>query len=155
MQINVISSRDLRYATLPVYTNILDVPETDEGIQYNYTSKYYGSEDVVNILRPFLSRYGRVISSKSSNTIHISETGKNVKRLVKIIQAMDNEETLKSKKEVDEINEKNKKLISKDKGYLDTFIKNSGLLMIVFLLIGLIIGFGGRGYMMKKVEGGW
>jgi hypothetical protein len=41
MQINVISSRDLRYTTLPVYTNISDVPETDEGIQYNYTSKYY------------------------------------------------------------------------------------------------------------------
>lgn len=155
MQINVISSRDLRYTTLPVYTNISDVPETDEGIQYNYTSKYYDSNEVSNILRPFLSREGRVVSMRSSNTIHISETGKNVRRLAKIIQALDKEETLKSKKEVDELNEKNKKLITKDKGYLDTFVKNSGLLMIVFMLIGLIIGFGSRGYMMKKVEGGW
>jgi ferritin-like metal-binding protein YciE len=96
-----------------------------------------------------------VVSMRSSNTIHISETGKNVRRLAKIIQALDKEETLKSKKEVDKLNEKNKKLISKDKGYLDMFVKNSGLLMVAFMLIGLIIGFGGRGYMMKKVEGGW
>ncbi len=153
-QISVINSRDLIYSTIPVYTKVSDIPDTEEPVQFNYIAKKYDSKDLVNTIRPFMSKMGRAIGVESSNTLYISETGKNIKRLLKIIEYIDNEDSVKSKNEIIELNEKHKKIVN-NKGYLDAFIKNSGLLMVVFMLLGLIIGFGTRGYMMKKVEGGW
>ena len=154
-QITVINSIDLKYATLPMYTNLSEVPDNEEPVQFKYIAKYYDSKQLAVSLRPFMSKRGIIKGIESSNTLHISETGKNIKRLSRIIEFMDNEDSVKSKKEVDQLNEKYKKLLKDDKGVLDVFIKNSGLLMVVFMLLGLIIGFGSRGYMMKKVEGGW
>lgn len=154
-QLQVILGRDSRYATLPVYTDVTKIPSNDDYIQFNYTVKHIAASELSRNMRPFLSRYGRVIDMKSSNSIHFTDTANNTKKMVQILNFLDTEETLKSQKEMDELNEKHKKILTKKKDVWDIVTENNGLFIIAFLLIGVILGFGTRGYMMKKIEGGW
>jgi hypothetical protein len=61
----------------------------------------------------------------------------------------------KDKKEIAEINEKHKKIMKNEKSFVTILIENNGIFLIVFMILGLILGFGIRGYLMKRVEGGW
>jgi hypothetical protein len=96
-----------------------------------------------------------VIDVANAESIHIADNATNVRRLVKLIQILDTEEFVKSKKEIDDLNEKHKKILTKEKSWYEIFSQNNGIFLFVFLLVGLIIGFGTRGYMMKRIEGGW
>jgi len=154
-QLQVILGSDSRYATLPVYTDVAKIPSNDDYIQFNYTVKHISASELSRNMRPFLSRYGRVIDMESSNSIHFTDTANNTKKMVQILNFLDTEETLKSQKEMNELNEKHKKILTKKKGVWDIVTENNGLFIIAFLLIGVILGFGTRGYMMKKIEGGW
>ena len=58
-------------------------------------------------------------------------------------------------KEVEEINEKHKKVLKKEKSVFDILTQNNAVFLVLFTLVGLIMGFGIRGYLMKRVEGGW
>jgi general secretion pathway protein D len=151
----VISARDIRYTTLPVFRTLEEIPQNDNHVQFSYGLKHMDSSELSRNMRPFLSRYGRIIDIKSSNSIHITDTGNNVIRMVQILLKLDTPEYAKSKKEMEEINEKHKKTFKKSKSFFEILTENEVIFILVFFLMGSIIGFGSRGYMMKKVEGGW
>jgi type II secretory pathway component GspD/PulD (secretin) len=153
--IQVIQSRDARYTTLPVYSDLKALPNNDNFVQFNYRLKFAEPADVARNMRPFLSRYGRVIDVKHAQSIHILDSADNVKRLIAIIQIVDVESYTKDKKEIEEINEKYRKLLKNNKSFLTIMLENNGIFLIVFMVLGLILGFGIRGYMMKRIEGGW
>lgn len=153
--VQVIQSRDARYTTLPVYTDIKDIPDNDNFIQFNFRLKHADPSDVARNMRPFLSRYGRVVDVSHARSIHLLDTGSNVKRLIAISQIIDVAEFAKGKQEIEAINEKHKKILKNEKSSLTILLENNGIFLIVFLILGLILGFGVRGYMMKRIEGGW
>ena len=74
---------------------------------------------------------------------------------MKIIQELDSPDYLKSAAEVKELNEKNKKTIEKKKGFIEILNNNNVIFLLLFSLVGAVIGFGIRGYAMKRIEGGW
>lgn len=154
-QIEVINSRDIRYKGGSVIKEIKNVPNTYNYFQFVMNLMYVNSNEVSRNLRPFISRYGRVISEKNANTIIIADSGRNIHRIHGLIKKLDTAEFLKRRKLVEKINSESKKTITKNKSIL-SYIKDQHILfLIAFSLIGGIIGFGIRGYMMKKVEGGW
>ncbi len=153
--IQVIQSRDARYTTLPVYEDLKQLPENDNFVQFNYRLKFADATDVARNMRPFLSRYGRVIDVPHARSIHIADTADNVKRLIAITDVVDVEGYEKDKKEIEAINEKHKKMIKNEKSLLTILVENNGIFLVVFMILGVILGFGVRGYMMKRVEGGW
>lgn len=153
--IQVIQSRDARYTTLPVYNDLKDLPNNDNFVQYNHRLKFAEPADVARNMRPFLSRYGRVIDVPHARSIHLADTADNVKRLIAMAEIVDVEGYEKDKKEIDEINEKHKKIMKHEKSFVNILIENNGIFLVVFMLLGLILGFGIRGYMMKRIEGGW
>lgn len=154
-QIEVINSRDIRYRGSKIYTDIKDVPENYNQVQYVTRLKYIEASEVSRNMRPFMSRYGRVIDEKNANTLIIADTGKNINRLAQLISKIDTKEYLESQKFIDELNSKSKKEITKKENLL-TFISDQHILFIIaFSFIGMILGFGIRGYSIKKIEGGW
>lgn len=154
-QVQVIRGSETRYSTLPIYIDLSKVPDSDDIIQFNYTIKNIEAAELSRNMRPFLSRFGRVIDMKSANTIHFTDTARNIIRMIKIVHFLDTEETAKSQKEVNELNEKHKKALAKQKSWQEVLVKENIIFITAFLLIGLILGFGVRGYTMKKIEGGW
>lgn len=151
--LSVFNSRDVRYINTSTFKDLSKVPDTYEHVQFMYELKHIESVELARNLRPFIGRYGRIIDH--TNSVMIADTGKNVRRVMKIIQELDSPEYLKSAEEVKELNEKNKTVISKKKPLLEILNENNVIFLLLFSLIGAIIGFGVRGYSMKRIEGGW
>lgn len=151
----VISARDIRYTAVPIYKKLDEIPKNDNQAQFSYSLKYIDGAEVARNMRPFMSRHGRIIDIKHANAINISDTGSNLRRLAAIILNLDTEEYQKSRNEIQEINEKHKQALKKEKSIFEIVSSNQVIFIFIFFLMGIVFGFGTRGYMMKKVEGGW
>lgn len=151
----VISGRDIRYTAVPIYKSLDEIPKNDNQAQFSYSLKYIDGAEIARNLRPFLSRYGRIIDIKHANAINITDTGNNLKKMANIIINLDTEEFKKSHDEIQEINEKHKQALKKDKSIFEIISSNQIIFISIFFLMGIIFGFSSRGYMMKKIEGGW
>lgn len=154
-QFEIIYSRDVRYKGGKVTNDINQVPENYNFYQFVMKLKYVDSHDIARNLRPFISRYGRVIDEKNANTIILADTGKNIHRIYNLIKKLDTPDFLKRKEIVNKINSEAQVTVQKNKSVF-AYIKDQHVLfLIAFSLIGAIIGFGIRGYLMKRIEGGW
>lgn len=152
--LKIIPARDTRYRTATAYTDLSKTPNTYENILFTYKLEHVPANGVARNLRPLASRYGRIIDH-TGDGILISDTAKNVRRMMEVVLAMDTSEQAKAIASIKELNEKNKKIITKKKEFLEIVGDNNIIFIVLFSLIGLIIGFGTRGYLMKRIEGGW
>lgn len=84
----VINTRDVRYSPTKIYTGSF-TPETDAHVMKVMALKHVDAAEISRNFRPFMSRYGRIIDLKQTNTIIISDTGTNINRLEKLIKFLD------------------------------------------------------------------
>ncbi len=92
----IVSTRDIRYTPTRIYTGSF-TPNTDNYVMRILPLKNINSTEVTRSFRPFMSRYGRIIEIKQTNTIIIQDTGSNINRLTRLIKFIDvpgHEETL-------------------------------------------------------------
>jgi type II secretory pathway component GspD/PulD (secretin) len=86
----ITASRDNRYLPGPVFTD--DSYPRDAGFKLVvHTLKYPLASSITRNLRPYVSRYGRVINFSDARTIILSDLGDNIARLVKLVESMDTE----------------------------------------------------------------
>ena len=84
----IVQSRDIRYTPTKIYTGTY-TPETENYVMRIITLKNVNSTEVTRSFRPFMSRYGRIIDIKQTNTIIVQDTGANINRLVRLIKFID------------------------------------------------------------------
>jgi len=84
----IINARDVRYVPTKIYTGAY-TPEIESHIMKVMALKFVDAFEISRNFRPFMSRYGRIIDLKQTNTIIISDTGANIARLVKLIKFID------------------------------------------------------------------
>ncbi len=92
----IVQARDIRYVPTKIYTGNF-VPETENYMMKIIALKNIDSTEVSRSFRPFMSRYGRIIEIKQTNTIIVQDTGENINRLMRLIKFIDvpgHEETL-------------------------------------------------------------
>lgn len=92
----IVQARDIRYVPTKIYTGNF-VPDTENYIMKIIALKNIDSTEVSRSFRPFMSRYGRIIEIKQTNTIIVQDTGENINRLMRLIKFIDvpgHEETL-------------------------------------------------------------
>ncbi len=92
----IVNARDIRYTPTKIYTGSY-TPDTENYVMKIIPLKNINSTEVTRSFRPFMSRYGRIIDIKQTNTIIVQDTGSNINRLVRLIQFIDvpgHEETL-------------------------------------------------------------
>lgn len=92
----VINARDIRYHTLPIVNASKEsAPSLDFTEDYKmlkYKASYPDSiNSLSNALRPFLSRYGRVVDMDHAGVIIVQDTSSNLKRLYQLIVEADHE----------------------------------------------------------------
>ena len=154
-QIKLLPSRDVRYHGEGLYIDIKNVPDNYHHSMFSMKLKHVIASTISRGMRPMMSRYGRIIDGKNPNTLLISDTGKNIHRLHKLISELDVPKFAERAKFLEELNKKGTAVVETKTSSLD-FIKDKHILFIfVFSLIGGILGFGIRGYMIKRIEGGW
>jgi general secretion pathway protein D len=84
----IINSRDVRYTPTKIYTGAY-TPDTESHVMKIIALKNVDASEIARNFRPFMSRYGRIIDLKQTNTIIISDTGTNIHRLEKLIKFLD------------------------------------------------------------------
>jgi general secretion pathway protein D len=84
----IINNRDIRYSPTTMYTGTYS-PNTENYVMQIIPLKYVASREVANSFRPFMSRYGRIIEIKQTNTVIVQETGTHINRLMKLIKFID------------------------------------------------------------------
>lgn len=106
---SVINARDVRYSPAPVYTYGKDnIPATYDYVTTNIKLKNpFIASELARNFRPFMSRYGRVIDLKDPGMLIINDTGKNVHRLIQIIEQVDKKPT-KEEIEIYQAEQKNR-----------------------------------------------
>jgi type II secretory pathway component GspD/PulD (secretin) len=91
----IISSRDIRYNPMPLLDSAKDeIPQNFDYIMVTHQLKNKRQATAVTrSFRPFMSRYGRIISLKDSGQIIMQDTGVNIKRLLGLVDLSDVEPT--------------------------------------------------------------
>jgi general secretion pathway protein D len=84
----IINARDIRYTPTKIYTGNF-TPDTDNYIMKIMSLKNISASEVSRNFRPFMSRYGRIIDIKQTNTIIVADTGTNIVRLEKLVKFLD------------------------------------------------------------------
>ena len=148
---SIIEARDTRYQTKELYTDENKIPDSSELIMFSYKTKYVPVKGLERGLRPFLWKYGRSVNHEPSNQLLISDRAINVKRLLNMIKAFD---TPESAKKLKQIKKEFKHEQSKDSFLWKKLSQSSVLFMLLFSLVGLIMGFLLRGYVIRRIEGG-
>lgn len=155
-QITVMQARDIRYTSNQIFKNIEAVPNDYNYYQLYVPLNYIDSDNVSRNLRPFISRYGRVIDDRVSNAIIILDRGIQLKWISKLIKILDTKEFLRRKVAVDKINEEKKKSVEYEFSSIDEVLEShTFLFLILFLLLGGIIGFAFKGFTQSKFEQKW
>ena len=84
----VINARDIRYTPTKIYTGNY-TPDTENYVMRVISLKSVSAAEIARNFRPFMSRYGRIIDIKQTNTIIIADTGSNINRLAKMVKFLD------------------------------------------------------------------
>ncbi len=122
----VFNARDMRYNVQPSLEASLksndELPSANPAfwVSLTYTSKNEGRvSEMARNLRPFMSRYARVIDVRDSNLLIIQENAKSVVRLLEIVRKMDVPLTSEEK----ELHEARKKRALEGGEEWETFLK--------------------------------
>jgi type II secretory pathway component GspD/PulD (secretin) len=91
--VRIIYSRDIRYMPSDFYKSE-EVPNIDRFVMVIHKLKNPVASSITRNMRPFLSRYGRIIDFGDEHSIAINDTGSNINRLLKIISNLDNKDSL-------------------------------------------------------------
>jgi general secretion pathway protein D len=117
----VINARDIRYTPTKIYTGNY-TPDTENYLMRVISLKHVSAAEIARNFRPFMSRYGRLIDIKQTNTIIIADTGSNINRLAKMVKFLDvagHEEAL----QIVKVKNSSAQEIAK---LLDTILKDGG-----------------------------
>ncbi len=88
-------ARDVRYLPSNIYVNEKH-PNDERFVTVLYKLKHPIGSDITRNLRPFLSRYGRVVNFSDGRSIMLHEKGDNAYKLFEAIQFMDTEKVYKA-----------------------------------------------------------
>ena len=91
----IISARDVRYNPVPNLVYGKDtIPNNFDYVMVSIKLKNpHLTSELSRNFRPFMSRYGRIIDIKSTGTLIISDTGRNARRLIHLVEQMDKKPT--------------------------------------------------------------
>ena len=92
--LRIISTRDIRYTPTKLYESD-EFPKTDEYIFVLHKLKNPLAGEITRNMRPFMSRYGRIIDFNDAHSIAIQDRGSNINRLISLIDNLDNSKSLK------------------------------------------------------------
>lgn len=108
----IVPTRDIRYNPTPLYdsNDVTKIPLNYDYFMVKHKLKNrFLSSDITKSLRPFMSRYGRIIDQPDGGQIILQDTGRNIHRLLELIKDFDVELTKEELKEVKRDHERRKK----------------------------------------------
>lgn len=86
--LKIVESQGVEAKTIPLLINE-DVPAEDRFVTHLYRVDNVSAEDVANLLGRFKSAEGNITAYAPTNTLILTDTGNNIRRMLRIIEAID------------------------------------------------------------------
>jgi type II secretory pathway component GspD/PulD (secretin) len=149
----VMRVRDARDQETPMITEPARLPDNDLLVTYVLSLENTPPDYIARIVRSFMPAFSRIIPEDLTRSVLITDSARNIGKIRKIIQQVD---TPQVAKHVDEW------LVAQAKGpgatcsedRAEMSVAQSRILIALFSLIALVIGFLARGYVIRRIEGG-
>lgn len=111
-QWTIVSARDVRYTSSGFLMYGKDkIPDNyDYQMVHIKLKNPYLAPELSRNFRPFMSRYGRIIDIRKTGTLIINDTGKNINRLLKLVETTDNPLTKDEKEKYEDLEEQRQKI---------------------------------------------
>lgn len=146
---HLMRSRDARDANLPIITELSKVPDNDSLLTYVLKTKSVSPDAVARILRNFSPPTSRIVPFEAAHSVIISDTARSMSKYQDIVSKMDNPQAAQEfEKDFEKRNQDNNQCSVEDSS------KTQNLILVLFGLFGVILGFLIRGYVIRRIEGG-
>src|SRR5690606_9881362 len=86
--LKIVESQGVEAKTIPLLINE-DVPAEDRFVTHLYRVDNVSAEDVANLLGRFKSAEGNITAYAPTNTLILTDTGNNIRRMLRIIEVID------------------------------------------------------------------
>lgn len=86
--LKIVESQGVEAKTIPLLINE-NVPPEDRFVTHLYRVNFVSSEDVASLLGRFKSAEGNITAYAPTNTLIITDTGNNIRRMLRIVEAVD------------------------------------------------------------------
>ena len=87
--LKIVEAAGIERQTLPIYEQGSTVPASDRYVTRIHHLEHTSADDVTNLLARFTSKTGNITSYGPTNMLIISETGAQIRRLLRLIAAVD------------------------------------------------------------------
>ena len=149
----IMHQRDARDQETPMITDSAQLPDSDLLVTYFMKIEHVSPEYIARIVRSFMPANSRIIPDVATGSVLITDSSRNILKLKKLIQQVDTPETAKYSS--DWLNAWSKKAESNCSDQVaESRASQPVILIVLFSLIALIIGFLIRGYVIRRIEGG-
>jgi len=149
----VMRQRDARDQEIPLITDGDQLPDSDLLVTYVMAIKHTPPEYIARNLRSFMPANSRIIPDDTTSSVLLTDSAHNISKLKKLVQRLDTPQAGKEAKEWLAAIAKRADVSCPAHG-ADAYAPKPGILIALFSLIALVIGFLMRGYVIRRIEGG-
>ncbi|OFZ18026.1 MAG: hypothetical protein A2X94_04570 [Bdellovibrionales bacterium GWB1_55_8] len=149
----VVRLRDARDQEIPVISDPARLPDSHELVTYIMPIRHASPEFIARNMRSFMPANSRIIPDVTTSSILITDSAHNISKLKKLVERVDTPEAAKQAEELlaRKASESNESCASSSSAALGP---RPTVLIALFSLIALVIGFLTRGYVIRRIEGG-
>jgi len=149
----VVRLRDARDLEIPVITDPAMLPDSDLLVTYVMSIQQTPPEYIARNMRSFMPASSRIIPNDANGTIIITDSAHNISKLKRLVERLDNPKSAKQAKEL-LANRASQAEATCPSPASDVLGPQPAILIALFSLMALIIGFLARGYVIRRIEGG-
>jgi type II secretory pathway component GspD/PulD (secretin) len=145
--------KDARDQEIPLISDGAPLPDSDLLVTYIMTIAHTPAEYIARTMRSFMPANSRIMSDDATNSVLITDSAHNIAKLKNLVGQLDTPEVAKKAKDF-LITRAKKSDSNCPTAAGDTSIQQPWILIGLFSLIALVIGFLARGYVIRRIEGG-
>jgi type II secretory pathway component GspD/PulD (secretin) len=153
--------RDARDQEIPLIIDTdkdrTPLPDSDLLVTYIMTIAHTPAEYIARTMRSFMPATSRIMSDDATNSVLITDSAHNISKLKSLVQQLDTPEVAKKAKDflIARAKKADANCSAPMPGLInDTLTQQPWILIALFSLIALVIGFLARGYVIRRIEGG-
>lgn len=149
----VVRLRDARDQEIPVITDAAKLPDSDLLVTYVMPIRHSPPDFIARNLRSFMPANSRIIPDDMTRSILITDSAHNIAKLKKLVERLDTPEAARQAREwlAKRASHSTDSCVAPSSG---TQGPRPAILIALFSLIALVIGFLARGYVIRRIEGG-
>lgn len=150
----VLRQREARDQEVPTLSESDPLPDSDLIVTYVKPIRHTHPDYIARNLRSFMSANSRILPDEAMGAVLITDSAHNLSKVTEMIRRLDTPQVAKEAKEWLADVARRTESACPHARVTTAQLPPPWMLVVLFSLIALVIGFLGRGYVIRRIEGG-